>query len=150
MQEPSVLAIIADVASLASLAGTILVWFQAKAIKRSVLRSARVPDTLRDLQKLSDELRLSLRKWPEQERESTGVLAKADAVLANVLPKLVGAERKKLQESKALIRKRTAPLRGWLHKEASFRRDAYWDIYDSLLGAIEALNQLNEDHTKRI
>ena len=119
MQEPSGLGIVADVASLASLAGTVAVWFQTRSIKRSVLRSARVPGALRDIQRLSDELRTSLKNWPAQELESIGLLAQIDAVLGSVIPKLVGAERRKLQQSKAIIRKREVFLPWMATKEGS-------------------------------
>jgi hypothetical protein len=150
MIEPFWLSIVADSASVLSLALTGVVWWHTRAIKRSVMRNARVPDALKDLQKLTDELRQALKGWPELEREANGVLARADSVLINVLPKLVGAEKKKIQEPKSLIRRRTALFGGWIGKPVSVRHDAYWKIYDSLLGATEALKQLNEDYKKRI
>ena len=151
MSEPVFLAIGADIASVISLALTGLVWWQTRAIKRSVMRNARVPDALRDLEKLTDDLLQALKGWPELEREANGVIARADSVLINVLPKLVGAEKKKIQEPKSLIRKRTAVWGGWDKKSDAIRHDAFWEILRRPpLARRKALRQLNQDYKKEV
>jgi len=149
MSVPVWLSGVADVASVASLIVTGIVWWQIRTIRRSVMRNARVPEALRDLKIFSDELQQNLKGWPELEREANAVLQKVDSVLANVLPKLEGAERGKIKKPKSLIRKRTALWGGWATKSESIRREAYWEIYGSLLGAMEALRQLTADYKKR-
>jgi hypothetical protein len=150
MSVPGWLAIVADAASVASLGVTGIVWFQTRQIKRSIMRNARVPDALRDLERFSELFRQNLKDWPEREREANVILAQADSVLINVLPKLAGAEKGKIQKPQLLIRRRTAILRGWARKPDPIRHNAYWDIYESLVGATEALRQLNADYKKRI
>jgi integrase len=119
MSVPVWLSVVADVASVASLSVTGIVWWQIRDIRRSVMRNARVPEALRDLQKYSDELRQNLKGWPELEREANAVLAKVDSVLINVLPKLVGAERGKIKKPQSLITKRTAFWGGWVRNPMS-------------------------------
>ena len=150
MTEPVWLPIFADVASISGLFITIAVAIQVRSIKRSVLVIKRIPGAIQDLEKIAEELRETLKDWPGLEQQSMSALQRIDGILVNFLPKLTGAEKKKLSEPHLLnnrkksIRYRLFPL------SVDERRDALWDVYNSLMGGIEALKQRNKDNKERV
>jgi hypothetical protein len=150
MHESWVLSTSADIASIASLVITIIVFFQVRAIKDSVLLRMRIPEAIKDLERACEELRGSLKDWPQLEPQAKGATQRIDGILLNFLPKLSGAEKKKLNEARSLIRRRGSIQNKLFPQNEQERGDAMRNIYTALLGGIEALNQRNKDNKKRV
>jgi hypothetical protein len=150
MMERITLALTGDIASIASLIITIIVFFQVRTIKASLLLNSRTPETIRDLEAASDELREALKGWPDTELQAKTAAQRIDGILLNFVPKLAGAERRKLKEVHALLR-RTKSIRYKLFPQnVSERKDAMWEIYLTLVGGVEVLRQRNKDYKKRV
>jgi hypothetical protein len=150
MTEPMALSIIADVASIASLIITIVVAIQVRWIKRSILVVRRIPGAIQDLEKNTEELRETLKDWPRLDHQSKSALQRIDGILVNFLPKLNGAEKKKLSQPHVLIKRRISVRNRIFPLSEAQRKDAMWEVYYSLLGGIEALKQRDKDNQARV
>lgn len=150
MIEPMTLAIGGNIASIASLIITVIVFFQVRTIKASLLLNRRIPGTIRDLESASDELRESLKNWPDTELQAKATAQRIDGILLNFVPKLAGADRRKLREVHTLLR-RTKSIRYKLFPQnVSERKEAMWEVYLTLVGGVEVLRQRNKDYKKRV
>jgi hypothetical protein len=144
------LSISADISAISGLLITIAVAIQVRSIKRSVLVVKRIPGAIQDLEKYAEELRETLKDWPSLEQQSMSALQQIDGILVNFLPKLAGAEKKKLSVPHLLINKRKSIRYRLFSRTPDERRDALWDVYNSLMGGIEALRQRNKDNKERV
>jgi hypothetical protein len=150
MMERITLAEGGDIASIASLIITVIVFFQVRTIKASLLLNSRIPETIRDLEKASEELREALKGWPDTELHAKATAQRIEGILLNFVPKLAGADRRKLKQVHALLR-RTKSIRYKLFPQnVSERKDAMWDVYLTLVGGVEVLRQRNKDYKKRV
>lgn len=150
MIEPVAVAITADVASIASLIVTGLVALQVHTLKKTLLARTRIPEAILDLEKAANLLRESLKEWPDQGSECDEVIQRLDSILVNIVPKVSGAEKRKVSETRSLIKKRTSIRSKLYPPHADERKNEMWDIHNALAGTIEALQQLNKDNTKRV
>jgi hypothetical protein len=148
--EPVILSIGADLASIASLLITAFVAIQLRSIKRSILARVRIPEVIRDLEGAAEGLRGTLKEWPSHELEANGMVQRIDGILINFMPKLLGAEKRKLSEPHVLIKQRTSIIYRFRPPSQEQRLDAMWNVYNSLVGAIEMLQQRNKDNKKRV
>jgi hypothetical protein len=148
--EPVPLSIFADVCAIAGLFITIGVALQVRSIRRSILVVKRIPGAIQDLEKIAEELREALKDWPSLEQQSTSALQRIDGILVNFLPKLTGAEKKKLSEPHMLIKRRNSVRNRLFPLNVGERSDALWEVYNSLMGGIEALRQRNKDNKERV
>ncbi len=105
---------------------------------------------IRDLEGAAEGLRGTLKDWPTREMEANGMVQRIDGILINFIPKLLGTEKRKLSEPHVLIKKRMSIMHRFSPPSQEQRLDAMWNVYNSLVGAIEMLQQRNKDNKKRV
>lgn len=150
MIEPMTLAIGGDIASMVSLIITVVVFFQVRTIKASLLLNSRIPETIKDLDSASDELREALKSWPDSELQAKATAQRIDGILLNFVPKLTGVDRRKLKEVRTLLRRSKSIRYALFPQNVAERKDAMWEVYLTLVGGVEVLRQRNKDYKKRV
>ncbi|WP_035242182.1 hypothetical protein [Desulfobacter vibrioformis] len=135
-----------DFASICSILGlfvSLFVWIEAKKIRKSFLRRARLPEIMKEVTQANNNLSKNLKNWNESKRNGFEQLSIAKSLLENLEGKLPDKERKKvrifckkLEIKKMLIF--TVPI-------ANIEEDQAWELYTQLTGLITSLEQLSKD-----
>jgi hypothetical protein len=139
-----------DAASLVSLLVTSIVAWQVRTIKKSLLAKTRIPETIRDLRKATEALLESMKEWPKYQHEALRTVEQVDGILMNITAKLSGAEKRKVTASRHLIRTERSSWSTPTSAQDDRRKDGMWSVYNSLVGTVEVLDQLNKDNKKRV
>jgi hypothetical protein len=146
MVVPEWVGLAADVASIAGLTITILVWRQVRSIKRSFVLRARIPEILIALKSINANLLNGFGAPGEPSRDPRADLARLHAVLVNLLQKverpqraLVKALQDEIREGNRLTALNLPLLQG-------ISRDAIWQVYFGVEGLLESLKQVTKDN----
>jgi len=134
---------IVDIATVMTMLGfflTLWLLYEARHIRNSFLRRARLPQITKELGKASAHLSSHLQKWDSEEREAIKQLFITRALLENLLSKLPEKEHKKCAVFvKKLKRKK------WGVIDIKFSEDDVWNLYSELSALTTMLIQLEKD-----
>lgn len=135
---------IASVASIIGLVVTIFLFIEARSIKKSFLRRARLPELNKDLAKATSEISAHIKSWESNKEPALEKFSHAKALLENIKNKLPEEERKmvekyliKLQPKRLLVKKREISE---LNREEAFK------LYSELNGLVTSLRELAKDN----
>ncbi|MFH2134634.1 MAG: hypothetical protein ABII81_05575 [Pseudomonadota bacterium] len=146
MEMPEWLTDINKLGSISSIVGlvvTVFLFMEARTIRISFLRRARLPEINRELVKATSQVSLHLKAWDKDKKSALESLSNVKALLENIKPKLPASERKKvvaylsrLQPRKFIVMKRSM---------AELSEDSAWELYTELSGLVTSLEQLAKD-----
>lgn len=131
------------VSSIVGLLITILLFLEARKIRNSFVRRARLPEVIRDLLLANKTISKNLKNWTDEEKEGVRQFKIAKELLENIKPKLPDSEKKKI-----VIYIQKTENRKWLFFSStitSASSDKAWDLYSELSALITALQQLQKD-----
>lgn len=132
-----------DVAAISSVAGLLVTGFlfvEARGIKNSFLRRARLPQVTTELEETSAKISNGLKNWKSDERVVKEQFAITIGLLENILTKLPSTEKKKTLD---LIKK--LRLKKFFFISKQLNEDIGWNLYTDLSTVITMLNQLKKD-----
>lgn len=134
---------IGSISSMIGLIVTIFLFMEARKIRNSFLRRARLPEINRELAKVTSKVSDQLKNWDADKTPALEAFSNVKALLENIKPKLPSEERNKvadylnrLQPKKYLIIKTSISELG---------EDAAWELYTELSGLVTSLQQLVKD-----
>lgn len=128
-----------DLASIFSIVGFIVTCFlfvEARKIRESFLRKARIPEIVTDLERVYGELFSNLKAYAENRRAAHENIVKATGLLESIMPKLQKTDAQKISEFIQKTRKSLGDTPN---------EDLLWSIYSDLSGVIAYLQQLAKD-----
>lgn len=135
-----------DIASLSSIVGlviSIFVLIEAKKIRKSFLRRARLPEIMKELTQANNGLSKHLKDWNEGKRFGIEQLSIAKGLLENLEEKLPDKERKKV---KVFCQKlETKRMFFFAIPITNIEEEQAWEFYTQLTGLITSLEQLSKD-----
>jgi hypothetical protein len=136
---PDWLSLSADIGSLAGLLITIAVWFQTKAIRRSFVLKARLPELSRSLRLISSSLL-------ENIDESSEAIARLDGLLISLTPTVDPPLRRIAIGLRKQCRGVSNQRYPWeLGKKSPLSKEEAWAVYTGALRLLEAMNQMVKD-----
>lgn len=134
---------IGSISSILGLVVTFFLFIEARKIRNSFLRRARLPEINRELAKVTSNVSDQLKKWDADKTPALEAFANVKALLENIKQKLPSEEKRKveaylnrLQPKKYLIIKISISELG---------EDAAWELYTELSGLVRSLQQLAKD-----
>ena len=136
---------LSQVSSVASTIGAIIaiiLLVEARKIRKSFLRRARLPAVTRDLRKASTAISNGLNDWNRDKRIVFEQFAKVKGLLENLRNKVPNEEKKRINEFLRTLQPRRYLVRARI---SQMTEDSAWDLYTELSTIIERLSQLIED-----
>ncbi|MCF7480068.1 hypothetical protein L3V32_25745 [Vibrio sp. J2-4] len=135
-----------DIATLITVIGfflTLWLLYEARHIRNSFLRRARLPQVTKELKGVSKALSSNLKSWGTQKEDARKQLSISRALLENLIPKLPNEEQKKC---KAFV-KQLKPRKWLIIKDSlsSVDEDKAWELYTELSAITTMLIQLEKD-----
>lgn len=139
MVVPGWLSLTADIATLAGVLVTVSVWIQTRAIKKSFVSKARLPE-------LSKSLREICAKLLENLQEPDAAVARLDGLLISILPKVDRPQRRIVLSLRKKCRQRANGPFPWAASgKRSLSESEVWALYTEAQGLLEALSQAVRD-----
>lgn len=134
---------IASICSIIGLVVTVFLFYEARGIKQSFLRRARLPEVNKDLSKLISGLPNQLGNWNADKTKALESFYKIKALLENLESKLPTDQKKKVQN----VLGKLEPKRYFIFNESlsNLTENLAWDIYTELCGIVTHLEQLAKD-----
>ena len=134
---------IGSISSIVGLIATIFLFVEARKIKNSFLRKARLPEVTRDLKKSTSKLSDHLKEWGTDKNPAVEEFSKVKALLENIKSKLPPEEQKKV--GNYLVR--LCPKKYFFIASplSKLNEDDAWERYTELSGLVVALQQLAKD-----
>lgn len=137
---------LSDVGSISSIVGVIVTFFlfwEARKIRNSFLRRARLPEVIKDLTDANKKISKHLKDWNDESREGVHQLLIAKELIESLKPKLPESERKKCA---AYVQKlQTRRLIFFKSEISMVNTEKAWELYSGLSGLITMLEQLQKD-----
>lgn len=137
---------LSDIGSISSIIGIIVTFFlflEARKIRNSFLRRARLPEVIKDLTETNRKISKHLKEWGDESREGIHQLLIARELIENLKPKLPEIERKKCT---AYVQKlQVRRLLFFRSDILVISTDKAWELYSGLSGLITMLEQLQKD-----
>tara|TARA_R110000796_G_C14556618_1_gene434413 strand:+ start:600 stop:1046 length:447 start_codon:yes stop_codon:yes gene_type:complete len=137
--------IFGSVASIIALIVTIFLFIEARSIRKSFLRTARLPELNKDLAKAASEISAHIKTWESNKEPALEKFSHAKALLENIRKKLPEDERRmvekyltQLQPKRLLFKKREI---------SDLDRDEAFQLYSELNGLVTSLRELAKDNT---
>ncbi|EHK9186442.1 MULTISPECIES: hypothetical protein [Vibrio] len=135
-----------DIATFTTVIGfflTLWLLYEARHIRNSFLRRARLPQVTKELKAVSKTLSSHLKSWGTQKEDARNQLSISRALLENLIPKLPNEEQKKC---KAFV-KQLKPRKWLIIKDSlsSVDEDQAWELYTELSAITTMLIQLEKD-----
>ncbi|EJB8438972.1 hypothetical protein MW344_003559 [Vibrio parahaemolyticus] len=135
-----------DIATFTTVIGfflTLWLLYEARHIRNSFLRRARLPQVTKELKAVSKTLSSYLKSWGTQKEDARNQLSISRALLENLIPKLPNEEQKKC---KAFV-KQLKPRKWLIIKDSlsSVDEDQAWELYTELSAITTMLIQLEKD-----
>lgn len=137
---------VSDAGTIGSLIGliiSIILLLEARKIRQSFLRRARLQPITRELKKATSEIAKTMKNWPKDKTPALEQFAIVKGLLENIRPKLPNEEKQninhvlsKLQPKKFLLFQSTL---------SELSEDTAWDIYTDLNTIVTSLDQLAKD-----
>ncbi len=134
---------IGSISSIVGLIVTVFLFAEARRIKNSFLRRARLPEVNRELIKLSSNLSDRLKDWENSKTLAIETFSQIKALLENIKPKLPSEEKKKVAEYLQQLH----PKKYFIYDSSlsDLTEDDGWDRYTELSGLVTTLQQLAKD-----
>lgn len=143
---PDWVSLTADTGSVVGLIITIAVWFQARAIRKSFVAKARLPELSTNLKAISSDLLKRLEDRSSHSQDFTPVIARLRGLLTNLQPKVNGSQHEMVRVLLKLCGGEYSRIFFWKSGAShSFTTDRVWRIYGDTQGLLEALNQAAKD-----
>ncbi|WP_038912772.1 hypothetical protein [Dickeya zeae] len=132
-----------SISSIAGLIVTVFLFLEARKIRNSFLRRARLPEVNKELAKVTSEISESLKKWDADKKPALETFSKVKALLENISPKLPSDEKRKVEN----YLNRLQPKKYFIIKRSisELNEDSAWELYTELSGLITSLQQLAKD-----
>ncbi|WP_338774287.1 hypothetical protein [Aeromonas veronii] len=130
---------ITDTAAILSIVGFIVTCFllwEARKIRNSFMRKARIPEIVKDLDEISKELFSHLKSFSQENRNALQKIQNAKGLLESVLPKMDSGHQKKINEFVSLAGTADAD---------TLTEDLCWGVYSQLSGLVTYFKQLEKD-----
>lgn len=134
---------IGSISSILGLIVTVFLFIEARKIRNSFLRRARLPEINKELAKLTSNVSDQLKKWGGDKTPALEAFSNVKALLENIKPKLPPEEKRKvgdyinrLQPKKYLVIKTSL---------SELSEDSAWELYTELSGLVTSLQQLAKD-----
>jgi hypothetical protein len=132
--------------SLSSILGlivTLFLLYEAKKIRNSFLRRARLPEVNRELSKSTSQLSENLKDWSSDKNPTLETFSTIKALLENIKEKLPSDERRKVDEYLSNLH----PKKWWFINSplSELTEDEAWNRYTDLSGLVTRLQQLAKD-----
>lgn len=134
---------IGSISSILGLVVTVFLFIEARKIRNSFLRRARLPEINKELNKVTSNVSSHLKNWDADKTPALEAFSNVKALLENIKPKLpteekrkVGAYLDRLQPKKYLIIKTSI---------SELNEEAAWELYTELSGLVISLQQLAKD-----
>ena len=118
---------------------------EARSIRKSFLRKARLPELNKDLAKATSEISTHIKTWESNKEPALEKFSHAKALLENIKKKLPQDERRKVERYLNLLQ----PKRSLLKKReiSGLDRDEAFKLYSELNGLVTSLLELAKDNT---
>jgi hypothetical protein len=132
-----------DVAAVSSVIGigvTGFLYYEARGIKNSFLRRARLPQVNKELEDASAKISSNLGNWNKGKRLVIEQFAISSGLLESLLVKLPPFEKKKTSELISKLR-----LKKFFFISKKLDEDTAWQLYTNLSMVITMLRQLEKD-----
>ena len=132
-----------SLSSILGLLATIFLIFEAKKLRSSFLRRARLPQITEELSIATSELSENLKFWRQNSAPALHTFSKIEGLLGNIRTKLPGKEKKLVDEFLTLLHPKkylvlTQPL-------SQLTDDEAWDRYTKLNSLVTTFEQLTKD-----
>jgi len=129
--------------SIIGLIVTLSLLYEARKIRNSFLRRARLPEVNRELVKSTSQLSENLKEWSSDKNSSLETFSTIKALLENIREKLPSDERRKVDEYLSNLHPKkwrliNSPL-------SELTEDEAWKRYTDLSGLVTRLQQLAKD-----
>jgi len=134
------------IGALSSIIGLVVTGFlfvEARKIKDSFLRRARLPQVTRELVAATSSLSTHLKEWSNDVSPALETFSKIVALLENIKTKLPSEEKKKVDEYLSRLHPKKFIIIN--RSLADLSEDEAWDRYTRLSGLITTLQQLTKD-----
>ena len=131
-------------ASIIGLIVTIFLFVEARSIRKSFLRRARLPELNKDLAKAASKISVHIKTWESDNEATLEEFSHAKALLENIKKKLPDEERKMVErylnrlQPKGLFKKREI---------SDLNREEAFQLYSELTGLVTSLRELAKDNT---
>ena len=142
---PVSLGVAGDIASVAGLVISVIVWLQVRSIKRSFVLRARLPELLVALRAISADLLKVLKNSDMQPGDPRAELARLNALLTHLMDKVERPQREMAKRILDVSREggsRRLVTVSWKEQQ---QRDEVWQVYFGVEESIESLTQVNKD-----
>jgi hypothetical protein len=134
---------IGSISSIIGLIVTIFLFVEARKIRDSFLRKARLPEINKELLKVASKVSGQLNNWSTDKRPALVTFSNIKALLKNIKPKLPSKERKEVGDYlKQLQPKKYLFIRSSI---SELDEDTAWELYAELSGLVTTLRQLAND-----
>lgn len=132
-----------SISSVIGLIVTVFLFIEARAIRNSFLRRARLPELNKELARATSQVSQHLKSWDEDKKPALESLSNVKALLENMKPKLPSDERKKV----VAYLSRLQPTKYFVLKTriTELSEDSAWELYTELSGLVTSLEQLAKD-----
>lgn len=130
---------LSNLGNMASIIGFIVTCFllwEARKIRDSFIKRARIPEIVSDLENIAKEFFEHLKSFKTERRNVQEKAEKAVGLLEGVIPKMDDGQKKKIEEF-------ILASRG-LHG-TNFNEDDCWKVYSQLSGLVVYLQQIEKD-----
>ncbi len=134
---------IGSISSVVALFVTVFLFIEARKIRNSFLRRARLPEINKELAKYTSEVSENLKKWEVDKNPALEKFSTIRALLENLRTKLPPEERKKVESYLSRLKpRRYLFLKGSI---SDLSEDSAWELYTDLNGLVTSLQQLAKD-----
>lgn len=132
-----------SISSILGLVVTIFLFIEARKIRNSFLRRARLPEVNKELAKITSQISDHLKKWESDKKPALETFSNVKALLENIRPKLPSEEKRKVEGYLSRLQpKKYLIIRSSI---SELKEDDAWELYTELSGLITSLQQLAKD-----
>jgi len=134
---------IGSISSIFGFIVTLFLFYEARKIRNSFLRRARLPEVNRELLKATSRLSENLKNWSNDKKTSLETFSTIKALLENLKEKLPTEEKRKVDEYLSTLH----PKKMWFinGQLSELTEDEAWNRYTDLSGLVTTLQQLAKD-----
>jgi len=134
---------IGSISSILGLIVTIFLFVEARKIRNSFLRRARLPEVNKELAKATSNVSDQLKNWSKDKTPALEAFSNVKALLENIKPKLPSEEKNKVNDYLSRLQPKK-----YLFVNTSLSElgeDSAWELYTELSGLVTSLQQLAKD-----